>query len=269
MNEITNAQRVYFATLALLALWVGAWGTFAPGEVDRALPWLVPPLHARFLGAIYASAGVMLVAGIFARRHVDVRAMVLVVTIWTGALLVLSLFHLDAFDWRHRPVWFWFAAYVAYPVIGVASWFVHRPSAPRHDDANEKPRMRAPLRRAWFALGIAAIALSIALAAAPSVMAGAWPWKISSLLAQVYSAPFLAYGVGSLWIARNARPAPARLVALGTSVWTALALVASLLHLQLFDPTRVATWVWFGGLALACALASATQVPFLARRSSS
>lgn len=265
MNEISNAQRAYFATLALLALWVGAWGTFAPGEVDRALPWLVPPLHARFLGAIYASAGVMLVAGVFVRRRIDVRAMVLVVTVWTGALLVLSLFHLDAFDPRHRPVWFWFAAYVAYPVIGIVSWFIHRPD-PQPDG---EPPLRTWLRGAWFALGIAAIVLSIALAAAPGAMVSAWPWRITTLLAQVYSAPFLAYGVGCLWIARTARPAPARLVALGTSVWTALALVASLVHVKLFDPTRVAPWVWFGALAIACTSASATQFTALARRSMS
>ena len=53
MTAVTRGQKIYFAAVGLLALWVGIWGYFIPGRVDRAIPWLVPPLQARFLGALY------------------------------------------------------------------------------------------------------------------------------------------------------------------------------------------------------------------------
>src|SRR5687767_6939157 len=55
MTVVTRGQRIYFGAVGLLALWVGIWGYFIPGQVDKAIPWLVPPLHARFLGAMYLS----------------------------------------------------------------------------------------------------------------------------------------------------------------------------------------------------------------------
>ena len=67
MNEVTGRQRVYFAAVGLLALWVGVWGYFIPSHADVALPWLVPPLHARFLGAIYLSGATFMVGSLLAR----------------------------------------------------------------------------------------------------------------------------------------------------------------------------------------------------------
>ena len=61
MASITWPQRLYFAAVATLALWVGLWGTLAPTRMDVAIPWLVPPLHARFLGAMYLSGATFMV----------------------------------------------------------------------------------------------------------------------------------------------------------------------------------------------------------------
>jgi hypothetical protein len=264
MSEITRGQRLYFASVGLLALWVGAWGTLAPTRVDRALPWLVPPLHARFLGAVYLSAGLMLANGLVARRQSEVRVMVILITIWTGALLVLSLFHLDQFDAHHKPVWFWFGAYIVYPLAGVWSLSVHR--SPRTETAG------APLpvwgRRYLLAQGAAALILSLLLIFVPTTMVAAWPWKITPLLAQIYSAPFFAYGSCSLLLGRGTSWQEARIVVRGACVLAVLALASSVLQRNLFDPSRVATWVWFGALGLASALSVALQARFLWRRHS-
>lgn len=264
MSEITHGQRFYFATVGLLALWVGAWGTFAPAQVDRALPWLVPPLHARFLGAVYLSAGFMLANGIFARRQADVRVMVVLVTLWTGALLVLSLFHLDAFDAQHKPVWFWFGAYIVYPLAGVWSLTVHR-STRADTEIDVMPRWA---RSCLCAQGAAAVLLSLLLLVAPASMVELWPWKITPLLAQIYSAPFFAYGSCSLMLARAKTWADSRIVVRGTAVLAVGALVASALHRGVFAPERIATWVWFGSLGAAAALSIAMQAHFFRGRPS-
>src|SRR5205823_2628635 len=104
MAPVTTWQRVYFAAVGLLALWVGMWGYFDPAHVDQAIPWLVPPLHARFLGAMYLSGATFMLGCILSRRWDEVRVVVPGIAIWTGMLLVVSLFYLDSFDFSRNQV---------------------------------------------------------------------------------------------------------------------------------------------------------------------
>src|SRR5262245_11028518 len=117
MTTVTWNQKIYFSAVGALALWVGVWGFFIPEHVDKAIPWLIPPLHARFVGAIYFGAVILMSGSILARRYDEVRVSTVIVAIWTGALFVISLFYLSEFDFSRGPVWFWFGAYIAYPLI--------------------------------------------------------------------------------------------------------------------------------------------------------
>ena len=78
-----------------------------------------------------------------------------------------------------------------------------------------------------------------------------WPWAISTLLAQIYSAPFLAYGLGSLYAATQRGWGEIRIAVLGTLVFSVGVLVGSWLHLGLFQLGSLSAWAWFGGFALA------------------
>src|SRR5207248_11536791 len=96
-----------------------------------------------------------------------------------------------------------------------------------------------------------------------------WPWAITPLLTQMYSAPFLSYGVGSLYAARQRTYAEVRLFLIGTCVFAAGVLAASAVHLSLFSSERMATWLWFGGFGLAAlVLAIASAVAWSHRTSS-
>ena len=88
MRAITRGERIYFGAVGLLALWVGIWGYFIPDKVDKAIPWLVPPLHARFLGAMYLSGTTFMIGGILAHYYAEVKVMIRVILIWTGMLFV-------------------------------------------------------------------------------------------------------------------------------------------------------------------------------------
>jgi hypothetical protein len=112
-------HRLYFAAVGVLALWVGAWGYFVPLQVDRAIPWLVPPMHARFLGSMYLSGTTFMLGCLLARHWSEVRAIVPVIAVWTGMLLVVSLFYLDQFDFSRTQVWIWFGAYLVYPLMAL------------------------------------------------------------------------------------------------------------------------------------------------------
>src|SRR5918911_243571 len=111
---VTARQRLYFAAVALLAAWVGFWGYARPSRVERALPFSVPPLHARFLGAMYLSGVVFMLGCMLCRRWASVRVVVPMIAVWTGMLLVVSLLHLGSFDFGRSQTLVWFAAYAVY-----------------------------------------------------------------------------------------------------------------------------------------------------------
>ena len=122
---LSRAYRSYFVLVGLFALWVGAWGFVVPGEVTRALPWPVPPLHARFIAAIYLAGLLAMVQSFFATRLATVRIPVALAALWTGALFFVSSLHLGEFDFAKPQVWFWMGAYAAFPLWG--GWLYFRP----------------------------------------------------------------------------------------------------------------------------------------------
>ena len=250
MNRVTRGQKTYFAAVGLLALWVGVWGYFIPGRVDQALPWLVPPLHARFLGAMYLSATTLMVGCILARRYAEVQAVVPMITIWTGMLFVVSLLHLGEFDYSRPQVWIWFGAYLIYPLIALWFTWLHRTL---RDEATG-PGSPGWVRAYLLAHGSVTTALALALLFAPGLMASVWPWKITPLLAQIYSGPFLSYGLGSLMLCRRRTWPEIRVAVAGTFVFAFGVLLASTIHRVLFSALNPATWLWFGGFLLTTAM---------------
>ena len=133
----------YFVVVGLFAAWVGAWGYLAPAQVSRALPWTVPPLHARFIAAMYLAGLLAMGWSLAACRLSVARIPIALAALWTGALLVVSLLHLGDFDFAKPQVWFWFGAYAVFPLWG--AWLYLRGGA-----AARRPRpSRAadPMRR--------------------------------------------------------------------------------------------------------------------------
>jgi len=250
MKVVTRGQRIYFGAVGLLALWVGIWGYFIPGQVDKAIPWLVPPLHARFLGAMYLSGTAFMIGGIKSRYYAEVRVMVRVILIWTGMLFIVSLFYLGQFDYSRTQVWIWFGAYIIYPLI--ALWLMWNDRTLRERFVG--PSLPARVRRYLLAQGIVVTVLGLVLLLAPEFMVKVWPWKITRLLAQIYSAPFLAYGLSGLMLSRKQTWPEVRVVVVATFVFAFGVLLASFIHRELFSRTNIATSVWFGGFLLATAV---------------
>ena len=259
MNLLTRGEKLYFAAVGALALWVGVWGYFLPARVDSAIPWLVPPLHARFLGAVYFSAFALLALGLLARRYAEVKLMVPVITIWTGMLCVVSLFYWDQFDFSHRPVWFWWGAYIVYPVIGLRLILRH------FRDGEELTGAALPFwaRGYLLAQGVVLLAVALALLADPEWVASVWPWKITRLLAQIYSAPFFAYGVSSVLASRESTWSGVRILVCGAWVLVSGVLMASILHRGLFSPQSPSAWIWFSFFSVATLMLGVAAVQAL------
>ncbi len=247
MTSITREHKIYFAAVGLLALWVGVWGYFIPTQVDQAIPWLVPPLHARFLGAMYLSGAAFMLGCLLARRWAEVRVILPMIAIWTGMLFIVSLFYLTAFDFTRPQTWIWFGAYLIYPLI--ALWLAWRQRA-------ADPAPAGAARPKWagvylWAQGGLVTLLALALLFLPNLMTTVWPWKITPMLAQLYSAPFLSYGIGSLMLARRKTWLEIRIAIIATLVFAVGVLLASIIHRQSFSAAEMSAWLWFGGFALA------------------
>ena len=262
MSSVTRGHRLYFAAVCALALLVGLRGFFTPGQVDAAIPWLVPPLHARFLGAMYLSGATFMIGCLFARRWSEVRVVVPMIAIWTGTLFLVSLLHLSEFDLARRQSWVWFAAYLVYPLI--AAWLTWRMRAADPAgmadaaDTADPARMAAPPHRlpAWLLIylrvqGIVMTLLALALLLVPARVVPVWPWKLPLLLGQLYAAPFLSYGIGSLLLARERTWPQVRIAVVAMWVFALAVLCASLIHRALFSVADGPDVLWFAAFGAA------------------
>jgi hypothetical protein len=241
---------VYHRILHLFVLagagWVAFWGLALPAASDIALPFTVPPLHARFISAIYLSGFAYMLLALFARHWSEIRVVSIVLAVWTVMLGIVTVINLPAFDWSLEPVWFWFFAYTSFPIVG---WYIVW--SQRNDvSAADGPPLASALR-AWLSLqGLVATVLALALFEAPNTMATLWPWALPPVVGQLYSAPLLAFGLGSFYAAQQHGWREARMVVVCSLVLAAAVLVGSYLHRGLFDRATVSAWLWFAGFAI-------------------
>lgn len=250
MSLITTGQRIFFAVICVAALLVAVLGLFNPVYLASIFTWFeLPPLHARFVGAIYAFGAVFMAGCLAARYQAEVRWAVQLIGIWTGMLFAISLLNLRAFDFNLLPVQIWFASYIIYPII--AFWMtVQRPPLMR---AGELPGLKLAGWAKGFLLlqGILFSLLAILLFFAPAFMTTLWPWKVTPVLAQMYAGPLLSYGLGSLLFSRQEKWMGVRAIVPGMLVFTVTTVIISFVHIGLFSLTELPDLLWFGWFILA------------------
>jgi hypothetical protein len=250
MTAITRGERAFYAIVALSALWIGSWCYVVPAYVRVGMPWNAPPLHARFLGAIYLSATTFCLCSAFARTRAQLRAVLPMIAIWTGVVLVVSFFYLTQADYLRGPVWIWLLAYLVYPLIALRLMWIHR------NEPNPAATRALPRWAQGYLLvqGILLSAAALLLLLLPQLMIKAWPWKLTQQLAQIYSGPILCYGVASVLISRAASFAQVRIAITGMLVFALAVLVASVIHRAVFAHASLSANLWFAGFAIATAI---------------
>lgn len=249
-------EKLFFAVVGLSALWIGFWGYFLPA-IQKSIPFPIPALHARFLGAMYLSAFVMLLGGFRAGRRDRIGVVPVMTSIWTGGIFVVSLIHIDLFDFSTPQTWIWMVAYGVYPVI--ALWLVWG----YRDHLTGSGAGAAVPRGVMVYLtvqGAVLLLLAAALFLAPAAMVARWPWPITDSLAQLYAAPFLSYAIGSLLLSRTSGWPQLRIGLVTMAVFAAGVLIASLIHRDLFSPSELADQLWFGLFTVAAISLAALAV---------
>ncbi|MBI5290476.1 MAG: hypothetical protein HY872_01200 [Chloroflexi bacterium] len=87
MLPITKGQRLLYGVICAAALLVAGLGLFAPQYLASIFTWMVlPPLHARFVGAVYLFGAVFMAGCLAARTQAEVRWAVQMIGVWTAGL---------------------------------------------------------------------------------------------------------------------------------------------------------------------------------------
>lgn len=247
--------RRYCAAVAAAAAVVGVLCLGWPPLTATLMPWALPPLHARCVGAMHLALALQLLAAL---RPLDPQAM----RIPLGAVAAWCLASVAGVLLQPGPAGLagaapgWLVAWLL--TAGVAMALLMRPTG-----------MSAPAERpsrAWQGVTLACTLTAGVLLMAPSVAVAVWPWKLTPVLAAAYAGPFLAFGVAAWGVARERRryvqrPAQQSLAALGVGV-----VAACLVHRALFDFERPAAWIWFATFIALAVLALHTLRPVIRQR---
>lgn len=245
MSPITRGQKIFFAVICAAALLVAILGLFNPAYLASIFTWLVlPPLHARFVGAIYLFGAIFMAGCLLARRQAEVRWGVQMIGIWTGMLFIISILNLSAFDFGLLPVKIWFASYITYPIISI--WMTVRQPDLMQAASLPGPELDRPAKLFLLAQGILVTVLAVALFFAPGLMSALWPWKVTPVLAQMYAGPLLSYGLGSLWFSTQRQWLGVRAILPAMLSFSLTTVIVSFLHVGLFSFGEVADLLWFG-----------------------
>lgn len=248
MVSITKGQRLFYGVICAAALLVAVLGLFFPEYLASIFTWMVlPPLHARFVGAIYLFGAVFMAGCLAAKTQAEVRWAVQMIGIWTGMLFIISLLNLQAFDLKLLPVQIWFASYIIYPLISI--WMTWRGPKPTGELTGAS--LPAWAKNFLFIQGIIIILLGALLFLIPNFMSTAWPWKVTPALAQMYAGPLLSYGLGSFLFSRQNTWLGIRSIVPGMFAFTATTVIVSFLHINLFSFAEAADIFWFGAFGTA------------------
>jgi len=248
MAPLSIGQRIYLGAVAALALWVGFWCYFIPARSAIAIPWQLPTLCATFLGSMYLSGATFTCTCMCARRWVDVRVVMPVIAMWTGGLTLISLFYLPLFDFNRHQVWIWFGAYILYPLIALGFMWTHRRQSGSYPV--DEPALPEWARRYLRVQGGLMVILGTGLLFATKAMGLIWPWHTGRLMLQLYSAPLLAYGIGSFNFARQHTRSEIRLGLVAIGVFTGAELAATVFRVTSLDGPPLSIAIWFAWLAV-------------------
>lgn len=253
MSPITQGQRIFFAVICAAALLIAVLGVFNPDYLASIFTWLVlPPLHARFVGAIYLFGAVFMAGCLFAKKQAEVRWGVQMIGIWTGMLFIISILNLSAFGLNLLPVQIWFASYIIYPIIAV--WMTFRDPASMKPAALPGPALDSWAKNFLLTQGIVISLLAVALFLAPSFMSTLWPWKVTPTLAQMYAGPLLSYGVGSYIYSKQKQWLGVRSIVPGMFSFVIATVIVSVMHVSLFSFAEIADLLWFVWFSVSSAL---------------
>nr|MBA2681566.1 hypothetical protein [Ktedonobacteraceae bacterium] len=221
---------------------------FLPGLAKALWPWHITPFNMLFLGGAYLSSLATIAVMLWGGRWAPARPGLWMLAAFTVPILILSLLHLDRFDFQRWATWVWFLLFFTIAPYSVYTIWRYRhlpPGAPGH-----VPTLwRSCLLIQGVILGLYGLALLLA----PTVSTAFWPWSIDEFHGRVYSAIFLTGATGSLVLLPGA--ASVELLMLGMTqtvlgLFSLLGLLIGNIFLRPINWSLPGTWIWLGIFAV-------------------
>jgi hypothetical protein len=213
-----------------------------PSVAASLWPWPLPGLAARFVGALLISGATYSGLTVTARNDLPIAGTLLTASGYSLIALV-GVIHGGELGWTAQLL-IWAAIWAITALIFVVLLIMVQARGLFTTDAT---RPMPPAARAFFTLHMLLVApVGLVMYLAPSLAQSLWPWTLTPINIQLVGAMFVVTAVLSFWCRRQ-RAWSAIAPALATyGTFTTLALIASLIHFSLFNPTRLVTWVFLG-----------------------
>lgn len=261
-------HRLHFVLLGASLLAGGLLALGWPAQVAAALPWPLPPLHARCLGAMQLALACTWLR--VATEHdraalripllMSAAAALVLLGGWPGWLAqraALPMATAGATAMRAaapgmaeisaaRPAFVWLlpaAALLTLAHAGALLWRDRMLQAPA-----EQPH------RSLLVLAALALALALLLCAAPGLAAAWWPWPLPAATALPYAVLLAPWGAAAALLAHERRRSTRRLGLQGLLLLGLLVPAVSLLHLPAFHGPGAAL-AWCSAFALTALVA--------------
>jgi hypothetical protein len=245
-------RRAAFLMLVLAAGLVGIALVAVPASSGAFFSWgLEPTPLAAFAGGVYVGSATVFAAALQAPWR-EVRGLVIGAVVLSISVFVITIGHLEVFDFHRLQAWAWVVLFAAFALI-TSALLVTAP----HEEDTTPSAMLEPWARAALAVIAALLAvLAVALWVDPTGLASLSPYALPPLGGRFAGSWIAMLAVLAGWAALRNRRAEARLPALCLVALPAGAFVAALRTISELDG-GARTLGYLTVLALLAALAAA------------
>jgi hypothetical protein len=217
-------RRSAFLVLVIAAALVGIGLVGAPGATGKFFAWgLGPEPLAAFAGGVYVGAAALYGVALPQPWRL-VQGLVVGAIVLSVSVLIVTLAHLEEFDFDRLQAWMWVFLFAAFSLIMIVVLVTGR------SEGEEPPRTPLP---AWVRAVLGAVAallgaLAVALWIDPTGLSDESPWRLSPLGGRFAGCWIALLAVLTGWGAARNDVEEARLPALGLVLLPAGALIAAL-----------------------------------------
>jgi hypothetical protein len=203
-------------------------------------PWALPPLAARFMGALLLGGAACSFACLRSRNS---RCLFVMVLLAVGDALIALSGLLAIAEIGPTPRMIGFVAFFLGTALLLA--LVMLPPARKAATSPQRTPVARALRGFFLIHLLVVLPVGLTMYFLPSRAQLLWPWQMTPINVRLIGSFFFGAAFISLWALRQQSWESLRPVLVLYAWFASLATVASLIHLSLFDPGRTATWAFF------------------------
>lgn len=252
-DRLIMFARIAFGILIPFTAIFGPLLLLFPNATNVFWAWeVVPAMSSVWIGAAYTFGTVAISTMLVVGRWRS--AIVPTVATWplSVGLLGATLLHLDRFFLGTLPFYLWLFIYIYLPIGLPLIYILNR----KHDPGVQQDDLLVPqsIARLGGIVGILITLFGLFMFFRPTALADSWPWQLTPLMSRVIGSWMLFIGAAELCLFFERRYVAFRSFLLCGAFWFALLFVASLFHLENFDFSRPAAWLFFlvvGGVVVA------------------